>query len=318
MQIEGRCATTGEFVTTGDIQRRLSNCRVVDTDGVCYQLSGCMDWNSGFKANLPRHILDSFIYGVPIQWKRIIYGWPPSAPGKRIRSTRKVKRRSPSRHGRPRVSAPGASCNDSEVCGERTEQRSLSSTGKKRAAFQAGRGETSDNGAAEMRKENQLLLKDLRLILEPLPASVGFKGSIEKSANTPVSVESRPTRTRAGSLNLKRCTDCNEALVAPGMSSLSKQKEKHAQSTASVKTNDAPVLVAEGASLSEVASCSWMQPPAPDLQGDRKVPARKTSGATMVTRLQRPSRLTQLGESSCKAHIHSPSGQQSRQKASHS
>lgn len=327
MLIEGRCAKTGEFVTTQDIQRRLGNYRVVTVGGVCYQLRGHLDRDACSGANIPLHILDKFKNGVPPNWKRIIHGWSPTAPGKH---KRRLKRRTSARHGsstmtRP-VSVPGTPRSDRKLYGrhkynlfgEQAEMRSLprvSRVTREQRASQAERGEMSGNHVANMIEKNQPPLKELRVVVEPLPKFVSVKGNIRKFANkqissTPGSVERRSTRSSAsvkkGTLNQKRYSNCTEAPVVARKSSLSKQEED-LMSIARAKTEHGPVLVTKGTFSSEVASCSTMQPPAPKLQSDIQVPARETSGVGMVTRRRSAScpGLLQLAESS-KAQVHSP------------
>lgn len=342
MCIEGRCAKTGAFVTTEDIQRCLGDCRVVAVGGVCYQLRGHLDWDACFEANIPLHILDKFKNGVPPNWKRIIYGWPTKAPDD---DNRCVKRRtSGRRHGsstatRPE-SVPGTPRSVStldgrrNVSGEQAELRNLPRIApgtEEQRARQAERGKMSDNQVDGMIKENQLQLKNLSVLLNPLPKFPSFKKGARKFANkqicstpvrsAPVPVEKRPTRActsrQKGSLNRKRCSNCDEALVVAQKSSSPKQK-KGLMSQARAKTEDAPVLVANRTASSEVAACSRNQPPAPKLQSVGKVPARKTSGAAMVLRRQSSScpGLVQLGESSkAQVHVHSTSVQRCQHEA---
>lgn len=327
MLIEGRCVKTGKYVATQDIQRRLGNYRVVAVGGVCYQLRGHLDRDTCSEANIPLHILDKFKNGVPPNWKRIIHGWSPTARGKQ---KRRLKRRTSARHGsstmtRP-VSVPGTHRSDCKLYGrrkynlfgEQAEIRSLprvSRVTREQRASQVERGEMSGYYVANMIEKNQRPLKELSVVLEPLPKFVSLKGNIEKFANkqicsTPFSVERRSTRSSAsgkkGSLNQKRYSNCSEAPAVARKPSLSKQQED-VMSIARAKTEHGPVLVTKGTVSSEVASCSTMQPPAPKLQSDVKVPARETSGAGMVTRRRSAScpELLQLAESS-KAQVHSP------------
>lgn len=224
------------------------------------------------------------------------------------------------------VSVPGTPRSASKLYGghkrnlfaEQAEMRSLprvSRVTREQRASQAERGEMSGNHVANMIEKNQPPLKELRVVLEPLPKFMCLKGNIQKFANkqissTPFSVERRSTRSSAlgkeESLNKKRYSNCNEAPVVARKFSLSKQEEDLMR-IARAKTEHGRVLVTKRTVSSEVASCSTMQPPAPELQSDIKVLPRETSGAGMVTRRRSAScpGLLQLAESS-KVQVHPP------------
>lgn len=207
MAIEGYSVKTGKFRVTKDVQLRLGNYRVVTVDGVCYELRGQFDRDSSIASNLPLHIINQFENGIPLNWKRIIYGWPTTAAVELSRSVERPPGPTSGRHGsstttRP-VSVPGTPPSDSS--------RKYNPSGEELRSvprIAPERGETSGSHVADATQQKQPLLKNLVVLLRRLPVPASCKRNVTKfvderihitQVHSPaVSVEKRSTSLSSG------------------------------------------------------------------------------------------------------------------------